>query len=161
MKKLFFLIFILFSGFPSFAQDTALYLQFPTIPLFSIIKAPDSSKFTKTDLLKKKATIVIVFSPDCDHCQHEVNEIKANYKLFKKAQLLMVTSSDFKYVKAFYDEYKIADFPLITMGRDPNYMFGTFFKVKSFPAIFLYNKKGNYVTSFDGSVPVKMIADAL
>ncbi len=160
MKKIVLIFFVICTGFRSFSQDTALYLQFPTIPLFSIIKAPDSIRFTKADLKNKKPTIVIVFSPDCEHCQHEVNEIKANYHLFKKAQFLMVSPVEYKYLKTFYEEYKIADYPNITMGRDPNYMFGTFYKVRAFPSIFVYDKKGRYVKAFDESVPVKTIADA-
>lgn len=161
MKKILLLFFIICSAIRSLSQDTALYLQFPTIPLFSIIKVPDSSRFTKYDLKKKKATILIVFSPDCEHCQHEVNEIKANYKLFKKAQFLMVSPVEYKYIKTFYEEYKMADYPNITLGRDPNYMFGTFYKVRAFPSIFVYDKKGQFVKAFDESVPVKKIADAL
>ncbi len=64
-------------------------------------------------------------------------------------------------LKMFYDEYKIANYPNITMGRDPSYFLGTFYKVRSFPAIFVYDKKGNFVDSFNGSVPVEEIAAAL
>ncbi len=162
MKKIVLALFIFCIGKSGFSQaDTSLYLRFPTIPLFSISKVPDSTKFTKENLERKKATIIIVFSPDCEHCQHEVNELKAHIDLFKKVQIVMVSSLDFSYIKKFYEEYKIADYPNITIGRDANYMFGTFFNVRSFPAIFLYNKKGKFVKSFDGSVPIEKIADEL
>lgn len=142
-------------------DSSLIYLQYPTVPPFSLIKVPDSIRFTKADLKKKKPTIIIVFSPDCEHCQHEIKEIQASYGLFKKAQIVMASPLDFNYIKKFYEEYHIADFPNIVMGRDPTYMLGTFYKVRSFPAIFVYNKKGDFVEAFDGSVPVKKIADAL
>ncbi len=144
-----------------FSQDTALYLQFKTIPLFNIIKVPDSTTFTKADLPKKKAVLVMIFSPDCEHCQHEVEELKANYSLFKKVNILMASPIEFKYIKKFYEDYQIADYPKITMGRDPNYMLGTFYKVRSFPALFLYDKKGNFVKAFDGKTPITQIAASL
>ena len=65
------------------------------------------------------------------------------------------------HLKKFYDEYKIADYPNIIMGRDPGYFFGSFYKIKSFPAIFVYDKKGNFVKAFDGSIPVRQIAEYL
>ncbi len=73
----------------------------------------------------------------------------------------MASSQEYAYIKKFYEEHKIADHPNIILGRDPSYFFGTFFRVRSFPAIFVYDKKGNFVQSFDGSVPVEKIAEAL
>ena len=73
----------------------------------------------------------------------------------------MASPIEYKYIKTFYEEYHLADYPNITMARDPNYMFGTFYKVRAFPAIFVYDKKGNFIKAFDGTYPVKEIADAL
>jgi len=69
----------------------------------------------------------------------------------------MVSPVGYEFIKKFYDEFKIADYPNITMGRDPGYFFGTFYKVRSFPSIYLYDKKGNFVKKFDGSTPVEQI----
>lgn len=155
-------IFLIFAV-SSWAQtdSTLLYLRFPSVPPFTITKVSDSTKFSKDDLAKKKATIIIIFSPDCEHCQHETRELTANIHLFKKAQIIMASPLEHKYLKKFYDEYKIADYPNIIMGRDPSYFFGTFFHVRSFPAIFIYDKKGNFLNAFDGSVPIQRIAEIL
>ncbi len=163
LKKYFLLLLIITISIVSFGQtDTSLlYLRFPIIPSFKIINIADSTAFTKDNLKKKKATIVMVFSPDCEHCQDETKALTAKIKLFKKAQILMVSPLDFGYMKKFYNEYKIADHPTITMGRDPNYFFGTFYKVRSFPSIFLYDKKGNFVKAFTGLTHVEEIAAAL
>ena len=143
-------------------EDSSLiYLRFPIIPPFTITKVPDSTKFTKNDLSKKKATIIIIFSPDCDHCQHTTRELTAHINLFKKAQIVMASSLEYPYLKKFYEEYKIANYPNIIMGRDPIYYFGTFYNVRSFPAIFVYDKKGNFIKAFDGTVPVEKIAEVL
>lgn len=146
----------------SFAQqDTSLfYLRFPTIPPFKLIKVPDSTYFTKDNLKKKKPTIVMVFSPDCEHCQEMTKQITANIKLFKKAQIVMATPVGFSYVKKFYEGYKISNYSTITMGRDPTYFLGTFYKVRSFPTIFIYNKKGQLVNWFTGEVELKKIVDS-
>lgn len=143
------------------ADSTLIYLRFPTVPPFSIIKVPDSTRFSKEDLSRKKATIIIIFSPDCDHCQHATKELTTNIRLFKKAQIVMASPLEYSYLKKFYEEYKIADHPNIIMGRDPSYFFGTFFRVRSFPAIFVYDKKGNFIKSFDGSVPIERVAEVL
>jgi thioredoxin-related protein len=138
-----------------------LYQRFPVVPTFRLINIADSSIFTKHNLKRKKATIIMMFSPDCEHCQEETKTLTANIHLFKKAQIIMVSPLDFNYMRQFYNEYKIADYPNITMGRDPNYFLGTFFNVHSFPSFFLYNKKGKLVNKFIGGYSVQEIAAAL
>ena len=126
MKKFIILIAAWFFCQQSFAQTAVsgidslpVYQQFPTIPIFTIIKAPDSTKFTKDDLKKKKETILIMFSPDCEHCQHETKELLAHFDPFKDVQIVMATPLDYVHVKKFYEDYKIADYPNITIGNDP------------------------------------------
>lgn len=142
-------------------DSTYLYLRFPTVPPFSITKVSDSSKFTKDDLSKKKATIIIIFSPDCEHCQQETKELTAHIDLFKKVQIIMASPLEYIHLKKFYDEYKIADYPNIILGRDPTYFFGTFYHAHSLPAMFVYDKKGNFIKSFEGSVAIEKIAGIL
>lgn len=163
MRKYIILILCISLGKISFAQEDSslIYLRFPTIPPFSITIVPDSTQFTKDDLSKKKATIIMIFNPDCEHCQHETKELIANIKLFKKVQIIMASPLEFSYIKKFYEDYDIASYPNIIMGRDPSYFFGTFYKVRFFPAIFLYDKHGNFVKAFDGGVPVSEIASYL
>ena len=163
MKRLFLLSLLTTMGQLIFAQaDTSLlYLRFPNIPPFSITRVPDSTKFVKDDLKKKTATIIMVFSPDCDHCQHETKQLTANIALFKKAQIVMASPLDYAAIKKFYIDYNLADYPNIIIGRDPSYFLGTFYHIRSFPAIFVYDKKGNFVQAFDGSIPVEQIAAVL
>lgn len=143
------------------ADTGKLYQRFPTVPPFKLYRVPDSTVFTKDDLKKKKATLIMIFSPDCEHCQHETQQLTANISLFKKVQIVMASPLEFDFINRFYEVYELAKYPNITVGRDPAYFLGTFYKVRSFPAIFLYDKKGNFVQAFDGSVPVEKIAEAL
>lgn len=163
MKKIIFILLSTGFAMTGFAQTdtTLLYLRFPAVPPFSITKVSDSTSFTKDDLLKRKATIIFIFSPDCEHCQHATKELTAHIKLFKKAQIIMASPLEHFYLKKFYVEYKIADYPNIIMGRDPTYFFGTFYHIRSFPAIFVYDKKGRFIKAFDGTTPVKKIAEIL
>jgi thioredoxin-related protein len=142
-------------------DSTLLYLRFPFVPAFKLTNVADSSLFTKDNLKKKKAVIIIIFSPDCEHCQAETKELTEKISLFKKAQIIMVSPLNYDYLHKFYDEYKISNYPSITIGRDPTYLLGTFYNVRSFPSIFVYNKKGKLVNHFTGSTPVEKIAASL
>lgn len=163
MTKYLILLIFICTGKIGIAQGETelIYLRFPSVPPFSIIKIDDSTKFTKADLTKRKPTIIFIFSPDCEHCQQETKALTANIGLFKKAQIIMASPLEHRLLKNFYNKYKIADYPNIIMGRDASYFFGTFYSIKSFPAIFVYDKKGRFVKSFDGNSPVEKIAESL
>ena len=163
MKLHFLMICFICFGNSTMAQpdSTPIYLRFPTLPPFSITKIPDSSRFVKDDLLKKRSTLIFIFSPDCDHCRQKTKELTANIHLFKKAQVIMASPLEHRILKKFYEAYNIADHPNIILGRDPTYFFGTFYKIHSLPSLFLYDKKGNFVKAFDGHVPVQQIAELL
>ena len=159
------LLLIGFSFILSFvmAQDPSLpiYMRFPSVPPFKIIKLPDSSFFKKDDLRKKKATLIMIFSPDCDHCQKATKGLIANAGLFKKIQIVMGSSASYESISHFYRDFAIAGQSNIIMGWDPGFFLGSFYSITTFPSIFLYNKKGVYVQKFEGHVPFTKIAEQL
>lgn len=93
----------------------------------------------------------MVFSPDCEHCQHEIEAIKTNISKFKRTQILMVTPIAFDKVRKFYDKYDLRNFDNITVGYDPKFFFTGYYKLKMFPFIAIYDKKNNFVKSFEGA----------
>jgi thioredoxin-related protein len=137
------------------------YKRLPTIPPFKIMVAPDSTLFTRDDLKKKKAAIIMVFSPDCEHCIISTKDLLPHYDLFKNVQIIMVSALPFGYVKKFYEELKIADYPNIKVGEDKNYFLGSFYQVRSFPSIYLYNKKAKFKQVFDPNIKWETIAKFL
>ena len=164
MKKLFILPVFLFFCTVAFSQEDStapVYQRFPTIPQFTVFKAPDSTSFTRDDLKKNKPVVFMIFSPDCEHCQHETEKLLANIDKFKTAQIVMVTYLPYDEMMAFYRSYKIADYPQITMARDTKFFFPVFFKVRNLPSIFVYDKKGNLKKNFEGSVDTDLISAEL
>lgn len=130
---------LLLPGAATFSQadnDAPVYLRFPSIPQFTIYRAPDSTAFSREDLQKMKRVLFMVFSPDCEHCQHETEELLANIKKFKNIQIVMITYLPYEEMIAFYKNYKIADYPQIIMARDTKFFFPVFFKVKNLPSVF-------------------------
>lgn|SRR5690242_5363547 len=166
VKKLFIFcaaLFISAAGFSqtdSAAQD-APYLKYPTIPEFTLYKAPDSTAFTRENLKKRKNTIFIVFSPECSHCQHETEMLTENIKRFKNTQFVMLTYLPFNEMMDFYHHYQIANYPEITMARDTKFYFPIYFRVRNLPSIFIYDKTGHLKKSFEGDVKPETLLAAL
>lgn len=157
LKKIFILFaltFISYAGFsqPDSAKEKPIYLRFPTIPEFTIYKAPDSTAFTRNDLKKNKNTLFMIFSPDCEYCQHEIEMLLKDIDKFRNTQIVMITYLPYNEMIKFYHIYKIANYPQITMARDTKFFFPVFFKVQNLPSLYVYDKKGDFKKAFEGDV---------
>lgn len=138
--------------------DSPAYKRFPTVPPFTILQA-DSTTLSKEKLAKHQPTIIMYFSPDCDHCKHQWADMRKRMKDLSKYQIVMITYQPFEEMVSFYKEQKIASYPNIKMGRDTKFFLPPFYKIQSLPFQALYDKKGELVTTFEGNVKIdKMLA---
>jgi thioredoxin-related protein len=160
MKKAVFSLIAICLVFNALAQTDSSqnYFKFPVIPAFNLIRIPDSTVFTNNQLQKNKPTLVIFFAPDCDHCQHATKNLVEKIDQLKDVQIVMVAGLDFDIVKQFYDEYKLATCPNITITRDPLFKLPQYYSVHSIPDVYVYDKKGKYMTHIKNSIPVEEIA---
>src|SRR4051812_18888702 len=119
--KYFLLILMLSLGFSANAQvDTASppYKRFPGLPPIQILLSDSSTIFTKADLKENKALLLMVFSPDCSHCQHETEEMIAHKDEMKDIQIVMITMYPLDKMKAFITKYQLDQLPNVVVGRD-------------------------------------------
>ena len=73
----------------------------------------------------------------------------------------MVTWLPYNEMIAFYNNYKIADYPQITMGWDKKDFFLPYYHVQSFPDLIAYDKKGKLIKAFDGDIQLEQIRKAI
>ena len=149
------------SAFKASTPPIPTYERIKEVPPFNILLVSDSTMFAKDALQKNKKTLVIVFSPSCEHCKHATETLLADYKKFKDVNIVMATVSNYDATKKFFDEYKLQDYPNIKVGVDKEYFLGKFYEVRTYPSIFLYDKKGFFKKFFDWSYSMKDIAKAL
>lgn len=173
MKKAFLAVAILIYSSVLFAQqpanppsntqtpDTqAPYLRFPTLPPFHLLKLDSSTYLTKEDVKKNRRTIIMFFSPDCDHCKHQTESILSDFSKFRDIEIIMATYQPFEELKEFNTHYKMAEHPNIKLGRDEKFFLPPFYKIRNLPYLALYDKKGNLITTFEGTQKVDTILAA-
>lgn len=130
------------------------YKRFPTVPPFKLLKIDSTSYFTKSDLKKNKPVLIILFNPDCDHCKHEIEEIIKDMDELKDIQIVMTTMMPFDLMKSFYEKYGLDKFDNVTVGRDFQYLLPTFYQIRFMPYLAMYDKKGNLLTTFEGTMKI-------
>lgn len=136
------------------------FRKFPSFPPVTL-QLPDNSTFTKADLPKKKPVMLMVFSPDCDHCKHETEELLKNIELFDKAEIVMATMMPFDSMMKFRDKYRLVEHDNIVVGQDIHYFLAPFFKLSYLPFLAFYDKKGKLISVFQGTMDIGKAAAEL
>jgi thioredoxin-related protein len=136
-----------------------LYKRFPTAPPFKLLLTDSSTIFTDKDLKKNKPLLIIVFSPDCDHCQHHAEDMVKNREKFRNIQVVMASVQPLIKMKDFYKKYQLNKLENLVMGQDREFILGTFYKMKSLPFLAFYDKKGSLIDVFEGALPITKIID--
>jgi thiol-disulfide isomerase/thioredoxin len=159
MKPFFALLLLLMSA-PLLAQQvdtlTPAYQRYPNLPPFEILQS-DSSLFTRENLSKKKPVIIMYFSPDCGHCQHQTQYMIEEMEAFKSFEIVMTTYQPWHMMKQFYQDYRLRQYPNIHLGRDTKFFFPPFFKIANLPFIALYDRKHQLVMAREGNITIEKL----
>lgn len=151
-------LFMIFTGMVS-AQtgpdSTLPYKRFPEVPPFKLLKTDSASFFTKADLKKNRPVLLMLFSPLCEHCQHETEELLKNMNDFKKIEIVMATTMPFQDMKDFYAKYDLVHYNNIKVGQDIQYMLPSFYMVHNLPYLAMYDKKGKLLSTFEGTMKIE------
>lgn len=133
------------------------YLKNPDFPPIRLLEVDSVHFVTRSDIKKNRKILLIFFSPECEHCKHQMQDILADFDKFKDIEIVMATFQPFDEMKNFYTYYRISDHPTIRMGRDEKYFLPPYFRMQNLPYLALYNKKGQYITHFEGNQKVDTI----
>jgi thioredoxin-related protein len=135
------------------------YKRFPTVPPFHILLADSSTVFTKEGLKPGKAVLIMVFSPECSHCQHETEELVVHREELKNVQVVMVTFDMFSKMKNFISTYQLNDMPNVTVGKDLYNTLPAFYSMRNLPFLAMYRKNGELIQGFEGSMGITKIIE--
>lgn len=133
------------------------YKRFPTLPPVKLLLADSISHFGKENFNKKSPVLIIIFNPDCEHCQKETEELLDSMNHFKNIQIVMATMMPFDKMNEFIKKYKLDNFKNIVVGQDNQYFLPVFYMVSNLPYLALYNKKGELITTYEGAVPIHTV----
>jgi peroxiredoxin len=106
-------------------------------------------------------TIIVLFHPDCDHCQREANQIAAFSESFTKYQVYFISSAPITEIVKFGHDYNLA-------GK-PNFKFAqTGFDdvLKSYgsidtPSLYIYSADKRLKQAFNGETAMEVIVKYL
>lgn len=137
------------------------YKRYPSLPPIQILLSDSSTVYTKAQIPNDKPVLFMIFSPDCSHCQHETEEIIAHMDEMKSFQIVMITYHSLHLMNDFITNYGLTKYPNIVVGKDVYYITTGFFDIHNIPYLAMYNKKGNLIEGFEGSLPIPEVIKIL
>jgi peroxiredoxin len=109
----------------------------------------------------KGPLILILFTPDCDHCQREAADISNNSKVFEGYTLYFVAAQTEDILQEFALKYNLSDKSNVVFAQGPIVPVIKTWKPTSMPTILIYNEDGLLVKRFDGETKVEEIKEFL
>lgn len=107
------------------------------------------------------ASLVMYFSPDCDHCQNEAKTLRKHLPDFGQIEIIMLSMQDATETRAFAREYHLDSLPNVHFYLDKAHQFPLLFGTRGFPIILLYSDTHHLVRLFKGETRPDRLTAAL
>jgi hypothetical protein len=125
------------------------------MPPFSLEKA-NGSTITNKVLQKGKPVLLMIFSPQCEHCEHTIDSLKNMTGSFAHTQLLLVTEARNKpELKGFLKKTGLDTSRVFrNVGLDKSNLIPYIYTFQLLPQFNIYNAQHKLVKSFAGNFPL-------
>ena len=123
------------------------------MPLFEFTTLVGAN-FSKYNLIKNKATIIIYFAPDCSLCKKSRTIFSKFKALHKDSNVLFVSPSSSEKINEYQKQFNLENIMFLQCKANDFY---NFFKESSTPTYLIYNKSQKIIKVINDDVPVKTI----
>ena len=104
--------------------------------------------------------VLVLYQPDCDHCQREAREIKSHMDSFRQYGVFFITNYQFNQINAFARIQQLDQESNVFFAQtDVNHILDHFGPIET-PSVFIY-REGKKVAQFIGETPIDQIIEAL
>lgn len=138
------------------AVDSLPYLKYPKLPAFNIMLLDSATVFNTFNILEGRASVLMLFSPDCEHCKRLTEKILKGMDSLKDVNFYMFTPMKLSALKPFYDKFHLGDYKNIkVVGRDYEFFFFSYYGAKYVPYLAVYDKHKKLLKGYPDGVTVK------
>ena len=138
-----------------------IHAQQGKLPPFKMMQT-NGNIFKVQNLPMGKPILIIYFSPECDHCEEVVKNFFKQAANFQKASVAFITYLPVDKVLKFEKDYNLEKYPNMYSGTEGSTFFvRNYYKIMDVPFVALYTKNGDFVTSYEKEVDLKVLAEKL
>ena len=104
-------------------------------------------------------TIIFYFDPECEHCQHEAEEVKKQAKRFDNSKLFWLSTEPLTKLRQFEATYALQKtVPQLTIAQISKSDAYNKFGFQSVPTIMVYDSGGKFVKKYVGETKIEALA---
>lgn len=108
----------------------------------------------------KGNTILILFQPDCDHCQREAKDIRQNLDAFKEYQIYFISADHMPAIEKFGKDYDLLGHNNIYFAATTvDHVINNFGPIPA-PSVYIYSNQ-RLLQKFNGEVAIEKILQAI
>ncbi len=105
--------------------------------------------------------VLVLFQPECDHCQREAMRIQENLDRFNDYQVYFISSASIYDNQQFATNYKLDKATNFHFGfASPDHVVQQFGSIPT-PSLYVYSDGGKLVNKFIGETPIEKILEVL
>ena len=132
------------------------------MPLTTVNELPDMrirlADGNTVDIKEIKSKVILVlFQPDCDHCQNEAQQIEAHLDDFQQYDLYFISSASITEVKTFAENYNLSGRPKVWFGTTTLESILNNFGGIPAPSLYIYHEGGKLIQELNGEIDISVI----
>ncbi len=163
MKKSILILITVFFSTTAFCQEydtTPPYLKDKLLPALNLLNL-DSAAVTEKMLKPGLHTIIMMYNPECGHCQTQMELFLSMPEVMKNAQIVLASTLPIYKIKEFCKKYELSKYANIYPCKDNSWVLGKFFQPRTIPVLAFYNKQKQFSFISQGNATKEQILDAL
>lgn len=147
------------ASFMAAAQnDTLPYLKNTEMPALTFLNL-DSTEFNTFNIPRGDNSVLIYFSPTCDHCEMLTQEIIQHLDSFSKTEFYMISPVDLSVTREFDKKYNVSRQKNMHIYKDAQHLFGTYYGVRYLPFMVIYDKKKQLIKAAEGGMKMSELIE--
>lgn len=108
----------------------------------------------------KGNTILILFQPDCDHCQREAREIRQHLEEFKNYTLYFISADQLPSIQSFAESFDLTGHANINFASTTSESVLNNFGPIPAPSVYIYSEQ-RLIKKFNGEVGIDKILQVI
>ncbi|MBA3828753.1 MAG: hypothetical protein H0X33_07435 [Taibaiella sp.] len=122
------------------------------MPAFNIRKLDSVSVFNTYNIPKGKAVVLMLFMPECEHCQKMTERLIAGMDTVKNINFYLFSPAPLFRVREFYAKYHLAKYKnIILAGECIEDTYAMYYKARAVPYLTIYDRNKKYLRSFEST----------
>jgi thiol-disulfide isomerase/thioredoxin len=112
---------------------------------------------TNEDFDQYTNLVVMMFNPNCSHCEDETLMLEKNSSVFNKSKIILLANPlMWEYLPNFTRTLHVFDYPVFIVGSDSTFI-NKVFSYAALPQINIYNNQRKLVVTLFGEVSINIL----